>query len=133
MWLEELFTSILLYCLHCTWQSKKPTQQQQPSCDFFCQFHSSVQFLTLDLGWLRLIGGQYVFALRGHLVELELPDGIAFATVWSCLMAIMFSSLSLPSLFSQAKKIQLFLRYNLIYLPCHSQETEKVWLKICVY
>lgn len=37
--------------------------------------------MTLALGWLRLIGGQYVFALRGRLVELELPDGIASASV----------------------------------------------------
>lgn len=62
-------------------KQRKPPTQQQPPCDFFCQFHSSVQLVTLALGWLRLIGGQYVFAFRGRLVELELPDGIAFASV----------------------------------------------------
>lgn len=70
-----------LFTLHMAIKQKKTPTQQQPPCDFFRQFHSSVQLVTLTLGWLRLIGGQYVFALRGRLVELEPPDGIAFASV----------------------------------------------------
>lgn len=65
VWLAErelLFMPNLLPCLPCTCQSykKKSPTQQQPS---FLQFNS-IQLVTPACGWLPLIGGQYVFALR---------------------------------------------------------------------
>lgn len=52
---------------------------------FICQLHSSVQLVTFALGWVQLISGQYCFAHRYDIVELELPDEIAclfFPHVW---------------------------------------------------
>lgn len=84
LWLCEVETAVYsklasLFTLYMAIKQWKPPTLQLPPCDFFRQFHSSVQLVTLALGWLRLIVGQYVFALRGLPVELEQPDGIAFA------------------------------------------------------
>lgn len=55
----------LLPCLSCTCQSyrEKVTYTAPASMPAFLQFNS-IQLVTPACGWLPLIGGQYVFALR---------------------------------------------------------------------
>lgn len=77
--IKQIETTHLRPCLHCAWQS---TRESHLHCNYrlFCQFHSSVQLVTRAPGWLRLIGGQYVFTLQCRLMELEQPDGIVCAS-----------------------------------------------------
>lgn len=91
---ENIWTRVMLQCVKTVVYSKlaslftlymavkqKTTYAATATMWSFHQFHYSVQLVTLALGWLRLIGGQYVFALRGRLLEVQQPDAIVSTSV----------------------------------------------------
>lgn len=118
-------------------QTVKTTYTATTTMCFFHQFHSSVQLVTLALGWLRLIGDQYVFALKGLLAELKTTWWDCFCMCFGCIskepcMITVAPLYHIPSKFIHdwLKNSRLYFQRNNALLFSHifsAHRSDQIW------